>query len=364
MFERAKKVTAPLAGLVVPLLAVSACGGADEAAPADGGGLRVVASTNVWGDVVRAVGGDAVEVTSIIDDVNVDPHSYESSPAEAAEVADADLVIYNGGGYDAFMENLVANTDAPVIQAVRTAEDGAEEGEERPAPAQGGEEEHAGHEDGAEGGDHAHDGEEHGDEAGHGEEHGDEAGHGDEGGDPHAGHDHSGNEHIWYDVHAVHDVAEAVSAELGELVPDQAEAIDGRAQDLGSELEGIEERIAAVSEAHSGDEVLSFDPIPQYLLEEGGLDDLAPEEFLTALEAGNDPPASAVADVQDLIDEGEPRVVLHNPQTESGVTRQLRERAEGNGIPVVEISELVPADTDYATWMGGQVDALAEALES
>ena len=106
-------------GLAVLLLA--GCGGnaatpAPDQGPADGR-VSVVASTNVYGSIVSAVGGDRVRVTTLIDDPAADPHSYESTPAGAAAVAGAQLVVYNGGGYDDWMQQLVesAGGDRKVI---------------------------------------------------------------------------------------------------------------------------------------------------------------------------------------------------------------------------------------------------------
>ena len=70
-----------LPGLFVLALALSACGGSGESAPAPGsapGTIPVVASTDVYGALVQAVGGDRVAVTSLIDDPAADPHSYEA----------------------------------------------------------------------------------------------------------------------------------------------------------------------------------------------------------------------------------------------------------------------------------------------
>ena len=78
-------------------------GTAGPAAPAPGT-IPVVASTDVYGAVVRAVGGDRVAVTSLIDNPAADPHSYEAPPAAAAAVARARLVVVNGGGYDDFAD--------------------------------------------------------------------------------------------------------------------------------------------------------------------------------------------------------------------------------------------------------------------
>ena len=70
------------------------------------GKVKIVASTNVWGDVAKAVGGDLVEVTSIIDDAKKDPHSYEASARDQLAVEKSNLVIANGGGYDDFIEKM------------------------------------------------------------------------------------------------------------------------------------------------------------------------------------------------------------------------------------------------------------------
>jgi len=55
----------------------------------------VVASTDVWGSVARAVTGGHLTVRSILTGADVDPHSYAVSPADAAAIADAPLVVYN-----------------------------------------------------------------------------------------------------------------------------------------------------------------------------------------------------------------------------------------------------------------------------
>ena len=92
--------------LAVALVLV-ACQGTDRTpAGASGSGdrerLNVVATTTVFADIVRQVGGDRVDVTSIIP-AGVGPEDYESRPADARILADADLVVSNGAGLDDFL---------------------------------------------------------------------------------------------------------------------------------------------------------------------------------------------------------------------------------------------------------------------
>ena len=68
----------------------------------------VVASTDVWGSVASAVTGDHATVKSIVDSAVDDPHSFEASPADAAAIADASLVVYNGGGYDQWVDDVLS----------------------------------------------------------------------------------------------------------------------------------------------------------------------------------------------------------------------------------------------------------------
>lgn len=308
---------AAIAGLIATALTAGACGaGQDEA---DNGRIQVTTSTNVWADVVRAVGGDAVEVTPLITGAGADPHSYESTPRDAADVADADLVVRNGGGYDEFMDRILAAGDPkPTVQAFE--------------------------------GEHSHD--EHG---GHQHSHGD---------GEHGGHDHSGgnNEHVWYDVHVVHEVAGQIADELAQLRPAEGQRFHDSAARFAAQSEGLEQQVSAIAERHRGKRVIVTEPVAQYLVEAAGLHDITPPSFVNAVESENDPPATAIAAIQDAVRSGEADAVIHNPQTETPVTQQVLEDAQQRGIPVVRMTETLPEDQSYVDWMGGQITDLGNAL--
>jgi zinc/manganese transport system substrate-binding protein len=97
--------------LLIPVLLLAGC-----AAPAptpDDGVIHIVASTNVYGDIAAAIGGDQVEVVSIVDDPAQDPHSVEASARVQLELSRADLVIENGAGYDEWLDVLLRGLDNP-----------------------------------------------------------------------------------------------------------------------------------------------------------------------------------------------------------------------------------------------------------
>lgn len=70
--------------------------------------IKIVAAENFYGDVARSIAGSSAEVLSIMNNPNQDPHEFQSDAKTAKAVADADIVIYNGLGYDTWMEKLLS----------------------------------------------------------------------------------------------------------------------------------------------------------------------------------------------------------------------------------------------------------------
>jgi zinc/manganese transport system substrate-binding protein len=80
--------------------------------------LKVLATFSILGDLVRNVGGERVDVTTLVGP-NSDAHVYAPAPADAKKVADARLVIVNGLGFEGWMNRLVkaSGSNAPVVVA-------------------------------------------------------------------------------------------------------------------------------------------------------------------------------------------------------------------------------------------------------
>ena len=100
-----------VAGLVAAL--ATGCGGGDRPAGSGDGAqsaaLRVVVTTTQVADFARVVGGDRVHVTSLIKP-NVDPHDYEPSPADIDAIARADVVLKNGVGLEAWLDDTIKSS--------------------------------------------------------------------------------------------------------------------------------------------------------------------------------------------------------------------------------------------------------------
>ncbi|HTR43303.1 MAG TPA: zinc ABC transporter substrate-binding protein [Pseudomonadales bacterium] len=70
--------------------------------------LKIVAAENFYGGVAQEIAWNSADIVSIMNNPNQDPHEFTTSAATAMAVANADIVIYNGLGYDDWMDKLLA----------------------------------------------------------------------------------------------------------------------------------------------------------------------------------------------------------------------------------------------------------------
>ncbi|HCS62302.1 MAG TPA: metal ABC transporter substrate-binding protein [Microbacterium sp.] len=323
-----KKSVAAFALASVSALVLAGCASGSEAGGSDDGLIQVTASTNVYGSLVAQIGGDRVEVASIITSASQDPHSYEASARDRLGVQNADLVIENGGGYDAFIDTLLDGSDAHVLTAVEFSHD---------FPGNEGHDEEAEHDH-----DHA------------------------EGEEGHEGHNHieGFNEHIWFDPHTMIHVVEGIATELTELDPEGEAEFAAAADEIIAELESIETDLETLAADADGAAVFITEPLPGYIATAAGLTDVAPDGFAAAVEEGSDVAPATLLDALDVIDTGDVAVVLTNAQTGGSETQRVEDAAEAAGIPVVAFTELLEDGSSYAKWMRDAIQNLADALQS
>ena len=105
---RACALTVPLFLATLMAATLAGCGGSASISASSSGKLNVVAAENFWGSIARQLGGDQVEVTSIITNPAADPHDYEPTSADARTVAGSQMTIVDGIGYDQWATKLLA----------------------------------------------------------------------------------------------------------------------------------------------------------------------------------------------------------------------------------------------------------------
>ena len=75
-----------------------------------------MAAENFWGNIASQLGGHDVSVISLISNPNADPHLFETDAANAAKLAQAQVIVENGAGYDGWMSSLLsADSGQPMI---------------------------------------------------------------------------------------------------------------------------------------------------------------------------------------------------------------------------------------------------------
>lgn len=115
MHRTARIAIAALASVGM-LASVAACGSGQSTSEKNGT-IEVAASVNQWGTVAKALGGDNVNVTSIINSTNVDAHDYEPTTSDIAKLQKAQVIIVNGAGYDAWAVKAAQTANAIIVNA-------------------------------------------------------------------------------------------------------------------------------------------------------------------------------------------------------------------------------------------------------
>jgi zinc/manganese transport system substrate-binding protein len=280
--------------------ALTGCGIAGSARPQ---AAAVVASTDVWGSVARAVTGSHIAVKSILSGADEDPHSYQPSPSDAAAIIDAALVVYNGGGYDPWVDQVLAGH-----RSVKSVDAYSFLGRTSP-------------------------------------------------GDP-------PNEHVFYDLSVAKSVASAIADRMAAIDPANAAGYQANAAQFCRGADSVTISEHAIASAYPGVGVIATEPVVDYLLEASGLIDRTPAAFTAANENETDPAPADMASVLDLINHRHVSALLVNPQTSTPAINGLEDAARRAGVPVTEVTETLPDGTDYLTWQRNTVNQLLAALRS
>jgi zinc/manganese transport system substrate-binding protein len=293
-----------IVGLTAAVLATGCSqsrGEADNGSPANKDGIiHIVAAENFYGQVAEHVGGDHVEVISLIDNPGADPHDYEPTPDAARKVAEGDLIIYNGIGYDNWMDNLVVSSSRSKKKTViQVAEDVM------------------------------------------GRENGD-------------------NEHVWYDPRTMPKLADALADALSRADAEHANDFRANAETFKQSLKPFADLVASLKQAKPV-AVEATEPVFGYMLDALNLK-VNNVKFAQAIEEGVDPSPSALGQMQDDLKQKKVKLLIKNKQAESPIVNQLAELARTNGIPVVEVTETMPAGKHYAEWMIDQLKQVEQAL--
>ncbi len=265
--------------------------------------IQVVAAENFWGSLASQLGGVHVNVTSIVSDPNVDPHEYQASSADARAISKAHLVIVNGAGYDGWALSVISAGNTPNQKVLNVQEL--------------------------------------------------------------TGQAKDVNPHLWYSPYFVNDTVKAIYNDLVAIDPTQTSYFHQQYANLNSSLwQSYMSREAAIQQQFGGSPVAATEDIFVYMANATGLNVVSPIGFMEAVAEGNDPPAQDVANFQQLLQGGKNsvRVLVYNLQTETPVTESMKSLAAQNKIPITGVTETMPLNMTFQSWMGGELTSLQNAL--
>jgi ABC-type Zn uptake system ZnuABC Zn-binding protein ZnuA len=103
-----KKMIVALSILIASVLLMAGSCNATESKKMGAGKLDVVAVETFLADAAQHVAGDRLKITALMP-LGADPHSFEPTPGDVKKVADCDVLIVNGGGFEVFLDKLLLN---------------------------------------------------------------------------------------------------------------------------------------------------------------------------------------------------------------------------------------------------------------
>jgi len=304
-----------LGALLFSLLA--GCGGDENGEGEDG--VRVVATFSILGDLVENVGGENVELTTLVGP-NGDAHTFEPAPSDNAELAEAGVVFQNGLGFEPWLGDLYESSGSEAERVAVT--DGIE-----PLPVAGGEHGHEGE----------HEEEEHGSP------------------DPHA----------WHDVENTIAMVRAIRDALSEADPGNARAYERNAEAYVAELERLDadvrEKVASIPEENR---VLftSHDTFGYFAERYNFEVDTALASAST--EAG-DPSAGQTAELVDEIEKSGVPAIFADNVSDAGVMEGIAAEAGVELAPPLYTDALGDPGSEGDTYVGMvryNVSTMSEAL--
>jgi zinc/manganese transport system substrate-binding protein len=285
-----------VAGLVFAVLFAVASGSAARAGEEK---IAVVAAENFYGDIAQQIGGDRVSVTSILNNPSQDPHLFETAPGVVRELANAQIVVFNGADYDPWVEKLLKVAPHPGRAVISAAQlTGKKAGD---------------------------------------------------------------NPHLWYDPATMPVVAKALAAAFSKADAAHAGDYAARLKKVLAALAPIDQRVARMKAKHAGTAVTATEPVFGLMADAIGLS-VRNKRFQLAMMNDTEPSARDVAAFENDLKDHRVKALIYNSQVSEKLTERLRDIAAKAKIPVVGVTETMPAHVSFEDWVLGELDALDKAL--
>ena len=271
----------------------------------DAGKVKVAVSIAPLADLARQVGGEHVAVTTLVPPA-ASPHTYEPTPAQVREVAEANVLALIGLGFEFWAEDMIESAANPDLIVVHTSE--------------GIEVIHDEHE--------------------------------------HEGYD-LGNPHVWLDPRNAMVQVRHLRDALIEADPAHQAGYEANAEAYLAQLEALDEEIAAQVATWSHREFIAFHPAWVYFAQRYGLMQAAVVER----SPGKEPSPAELAEIIEIARRIGARAIFAEPQFSPKAVETI---AAESGAQVLFLNPLGGADgpTSYLEMMRYNVAQMEKALKN
>jgi zinc/manganese transport system substrate-binding protein len=298
---------ARIGALALAALALAGCDKSSRGATADK--PEVVASTQAWALVAKAVVGDHVPVAVIVG-AGKDPHEYQLSSRDATAIESASVAVMGGKGYDSFMDKALPSGGGPKVIKGESAKVVSPD----LVPT---------------------------------------------------GHAELDNPHVFFDFAVVDAVAEELADELGREDSGHRDLYRDNLQAFRAQLRGFAKQLQQLAQRRPGLRAVQTESVGQYLLDYLGASDVTPAGYRAAVANDSDPSLADQAAVVGLIGSRGADLVVDNPQDENKSVDELLAAAKSAGVPVVGVGETpLPEVASYSDWLRSIIGGFTAALGS
>nr|WP_313097976.1 zinc ABC transporter substrate-binding protein [Moraxella sp. CTOTU48717] len=307
----------------------------------------VYATTNVWGLVAKAVGGDKVNVIVGVDDLSQDPHDYQATATDKLNITKSAVMLVNGGGYDDWGMSLAESVSHKPVVINAVALSGLSPNTDKAADEPAGEQ-------------HQHDTQQeintahpqpsdhpHVPSEGHSEVH---------------SHSHGDfNEHVFFSLDTAKKVAEAVNKQLAATSPANQAIYAKNTQQFIQQIDALKVKAKQIGQQKA---ITAFatEPVIGYLLADMGIKDVTPKAYAVQSETDAGVSVKVLNDSKSLLSNKQVGLLVVNAQTEDATSKQLITLAKASTVPVVAVYETLPDGvTSYTQFIEKTLDDFAAA---
>ena len=295
----------------------------------------VYATTNVWGSVAKAVGGDKVNVIVGVDELSQDPHDYQATAIDKLNITKSAVMLVNGGGYDDWGMSLAESVSHKPVVINAVALSGLSPNTDNAADESAGE--------------HQHD-----------TQHEIKTAHPQPSDHPHVHGDF--NEHVFFSLDTAKKVAEAVNKQLAATSPANQAIYAKNTQHFIQQIDALKVKAKQIGQQKA---ITAFatEPVTGYLLADMGIKDVTPKAYVVQSETDAGVSVKVLNDSKSLLSNKQVGLLVVNAQTEDATSKQLITLAKASTVPVVAVYETLPDGvTSYTQFIEKTLDDFAAAM--